>query len=1036
MPDERDLRKVCADAQAALSYLGTGGKWKRWGLITPKPLRGRLYLRNDVLVNGIGASDIERLQVVCDHLDGDFALEKLRSVWENVSAALPPGDRELSVATLKERLSALQQGLEYADACRSLGQAMTAENPPIPEPDWLEDEAKLWVKLIDAANVEDRHLEAIGFVDSATEPLKSLLDLHDAHPVIQVLMNAIKMRDATAYSEGYDRVVEIETTRSDQRYRISIEKALVEAVPGLVEAVDSSLDSAVWDDPFGVWEEAWHWAIAAAWLEKRSDHGYQQEVERKWHECGEHIRGLLTEAAALRAWRHFFDRLSVREANALRGWREAVRALGKGTGRSAKAATLRQAARNYLDECRDAIPIWIMPRYLVADMFDPAPGRYDLVIVDEASQLGIESLFLFYVAKKILVVGDDQQISPYGVGIPDQAIANLQQHFLTGIPHSHALSAQSSVYANAKIRFGSNIVLREHFRCMPEIIQFSNDLCYASNGTPLDPLRAYRGDRLKPLVLRHLPKGYRKGSSQHATNPPEAEAIVAQIAACIGDPRYVGCTMGVISLQGEEQARLIERTLLQKLNLEEIEARRLICGDAYAFQGDERNIIFLSMVAALGETRIVPLSNDAARHRFNVAVSRAQDQLWLFHTAGLDALKPSCMRYNLLKYMLEPARQSSNEENQRFESGLERDVFREITQKGFHVRTQVVVGDPTNYRIDLVVEGMKGRLAVECDGDEWHGLDRFEHDMARQRDLERAGWEFMRIRGGDFYCDKSQALDPLWTVLESRGIKPGGIDEAGAELPTPLATEPTEMRVVDPLGIDTPEPVDAAPENTVSSNPELPFEKDLTELDPIASSVDPSVPYVTFEGSAGPDPRSTSPGRVAEGLYQIIQREGPVLAKRAYDIYLHGCGISRMGGELKCALNKSLQHAIRKEVVIKEDEFGTGGLVDSIVRLPNMPRVVVRERGPRSFEEIPPSELQFVARRVLQDKKGEIEPGSDAHLRAVLDFFDLQRLTTQVGVRLLDILDRHYPYVDEMVDGIELKLSDAVIIDSNETTGE
>src|SRR5205807_552057 len=158
------------------------------------------------------------------------------------------------------------------------------------------------------------------------------------------------------------------------------------------------------------------------------------------------------------------------------------------------------------------------------------------------------------IAKKMVVVGDDQQISPYGVGIADEAIANIQHHYLEGVPHQHALSVQSSLYANAKIRFGENIVLREHFRCMPEIIQFSNDLCYASNGTPLDPLRAYTANRLMPLVR------------------------------------------------------------------------------------------------------------------------------------------------------------------------------------------------------------MQGRLAVECDGDQWHGPDRYEQDMARQRDLERAGWQFVRIRGGDFYRDRGKAM--------------------------------------------------------------------------------------------------------------------------------------------------------------------------------------------------------------------------------------------------------------------------------------
>ena len=79
--------------------------------------------------------------------------------------------------------------------------------------------------------------------------------------------------------------------------------------------------------------------------------------------------------------------------------------------------------------------------------------------------------------------------------------------------------------------------------------------------------------------------------------------------------------MGVINLQGDAQAKLIEHKFLETLEPEVIEQRRLICGDAYAFQGDERHIIFLSMVAAPGEGRIGVLSNDAARQRFNVAAS-------------------------------------------------------------------------------------------------------------------------------------------------------------------------------------------------------------------------------------------------------------------------------------------------------------------------------------------------------------------------------------------------------------------------------
>ena len=717
--------------------------------------------------------------------------------------------------------------------------------------------------------------------------------------------------------------------------------------------------------------------------------------------------------------------------------------MGKGTGRSAKLARLRREARRYMDECRDAIPVWIMPRYLVADMVEPFPSRYDLVIVDEASQLGIESLFLFFIARKIIVVGDDQQISPAGVGVDDKKVAGLQQHFLAGIPHQHALSPQSSLYANAKIRFNQNIVLREHFRCMPEIIQFSNDLCYASNGTPLDPLRAYPADRLDPLVLRYVSEGYREGKSHYAQNPPEAEAIVRQISACIEDPRYAGRTMGVISLQGEAQAKLIERLLLQAIEPEVIAGRRLICGDAYAFQGDERSVVFLSMVAAPG-TRIGALANDAARQRFNVAVSRAQDQLWLFHSAELDVLSRTCMRHTLLTYMHDPKRQETDENEQSFDSQFERAVYQQLTARGFHVRTNVSVGDPTNhrYRIDLVVEGMQGRLAVECDGDKWHGPDRYEQDMARQRDLERAGWQFARIRGSHFFRDPTAAMEPIWAELDRLGIKPGGIDRALADPPDP---KPLEFAVVPAAVFGGELNHGPPPENNETSHedpsagqgessPPQPPATAAPEGPEPAQSPEPAsrgdngaqtsgtsnrthrgilAPYVEFTGLAGPDPRNGSPARTAEGLRRIVEIEGPMVVKRVFDLYLRGCDIHRMGGLLRHLMSQALQLSVRRGQLILHDELGLDELSET-VRLKEGPKVLPRQRGPRDFDEIPPSELQLIARRIANAEGAE--PGSEDHMRRVLDALELKRLTSQVSTRLLDALTRRYSYVDEILD--------------------
>jgi very-short-patch-repair endonuclease len=984
-PETWDIKQVRGDVVAVYRHLREGGKWIEFGLYTPKAVKGRLYLRGPVTVDGLPADTAERLRIVCDHIDLILTLQALDLAWSDYGG-LPPGAQpKIRMAAIKEHVDIFAAALDYVQTCIHLGHVLGATTPAIPVPDWLNGEADEFLDLIGAAALDDRYRRATDEVTAWLRHLKAARDLHGVHPVVGAMVLAIERRDVGAYSHAHQHVQRIEQAARDIELGQTIEAIFSPAVPGLTGTVAASLDDAAWDIRFALWEDAWRWALADNWLTRRADAAYREQLWQRRQEADEDIRSLLSEAASLRAWTHFFTRLSAPEAGALRAWRETVRSMGKGTGRSARLERLRQEARQYMDQCRDAIPVWIMPRYLVAEMIDPTPGRYDFVIVDEASQLSIESLFLFYISRKMIVVGDDQQISPYGMGNHDRSIADLQYRYLNGVPFHNAFSAQSSLYGNAKIRFAQNVVLREHFRCMPEIIQFSNDLCYANNGTPLDPLRTYPGSRLKPLVVRHVADGNCAGG-EDSTNEAEADAILAQILACIADPRYAGRTMGVISLQGEAQAKLIENKLLQTLEPEVFEQRRLMCGDAYAFQGDERHIIFLSMVAAPGEARIGPLTTEQARQRFNVAASRAQDQLWLFHSIELDDLSPACMRHRLMSYMLNPGRTMADETRRRFESQFERDVFQVIADRGFHVRTQVCVGDPTShrYRIDLVVEGMQGRLAVECEGDRWHGPDRYEVDLARQRDLERAGWQIVRVRGGDFYRDRTKALEPLWRALDRLGIRPGGIDDAAEEPPLPAAgRHDAESEEVQALTADAGRPANGVDASATG------------EAGPAGALV---ADYVPFSGTAGPDPRTVTLGEVVDGLCRIIDAEGPMIARRAYDVYLSGCGIRRLGGELQGTMNRALATAIGQGRVISDNVTSRGGLIESTVRSEGAPAIRPRRRGPRSFDEIPPGELRAVAEHISAALN--LQPGSDEHLRAIVQAMDLPLMLAQVGEAL------------------------------------
>ena len=97
------------------------------------------------------------------------------------------------------------------------------------------------------------------------------------------------------------------------------------------------------------------------------------------------------------------------------------------------------------------------------------------------------------------------------------------------------------------------------------------------------------------------------------------------------------------------------------------------------------------------------------------------------------------------------------------------DVGNILIDRGYQVIPEYPV---IGYRIDLVVQGENARLAVECDGDQYHTLEKWEEDQVRERQLRRAGWEFWRVSGSSFYRYKERALDSLWGKLEELGIKP------------------------------------------------------------------------------------------------------------------------------------------------------------------------------------------------------------------------------------------------------------------------
>ncbi|MEW6280261.1 MAG: AAA domain-containing protein, partial [Candidatus Eremiobacterota bacterium] len=583
------------------------------------------------------------------------------------------------------------------------------------------------------------------------------------------LKKAATERDGTAFSAAWNRVVEL--SRHQERYerRRELLSRLTEAAPDWGNAVATRQPPHDQGRPPGDPVKAWkhkNWELALAAIGS-------EDLDELHKECAR-LRDALQESSVRfvenQAWAAQLRRTGVRQQQALVGWLDLMRKVGAGTGK--RAAELRATARESLTECRESVPVWIMPLSKVAESFQPGKSQFDVVILDEASQCDLRGLTALALGRQVLVVGDHQQVSPEGVGQAQHFAKALSDEFLSDIPNRELYDGTTSVYDLARQSFGGSLRLLEHFRSVPEIIAFSNALCYEYEVLPLR--EGYGVKVTPPTVAYHVANA----TSDRKVNEQEAMEVASLVVAATMQPEYAHCTMGVVSLVGDEQAKLIDRLLVQHLPLTEYRRRRIVCGNAAQFQGDERDVIFLSMVdAPEGEGQLAIRRSDVFIKRFNVAASRARDQMWVVHSIDPDQhLKTGDLRDMLIRFAREPATMAppQAEPEERAPTAPKGDfefhhkVAEWLQKAGYRVAVHKPVGA---YQLDLIVEGRGGRVAVKCYGESEYPPEKLVADIYREVVLSRMGWRFIRLRGSRYFLDPKAEMASLFAKLEELGLQ-------------------------------------------------------------------------------------------------------------------------------------------------------------------------------------------------------------------------------------------------------------------------
>ena len=293
----------------------------------------------------------------------------------------------------------------------------------------------------------------------------------------------------------------------------------------------------------------------------------------------------------------------------------------------------------------------------------------------------------------------------------------------------------------------------------------------------IKPLRDASGVQLRPHTIAYRVTG---SSRDGKINRQEALGVASLLTAAMEQPEYKKndagqpTSFGVVSLVGDEQALEIDNLLRRHISPDRYELHRLLCGNAAQFQGDERDVVFISLVDTAQRGPLSLRDQELFKQRFNVAASRARDQMWIVHSLSpQNDLKADDLRRQLIEHAQDPSRlmRALEEKENRTQSGFEREVMKLLSAAGYSVAPQWRVGA---FRIDLVVEGDGRRLAIECDGDRYHPLEKLPGDMDRQSVLERMGWIFTRIRGTEFFRNPERAMKPVFEKLELLEISPNG----------------------------------------------------------------------------------------------------------------------------------------------------------------------------------------------------------------------------------------------------------------------
>lgn len=643
--------------------------------------------------------------------------------------------------------------------------------------------------------------------------------------------------------------------------------------------------------------------------------------------------------------------------------------------------------RKLMGSCGDAIqklkPVFLMSPLSVAQFLTPGKMVFDMLVIDEASQIRPEdALGAVARAKQVVIVGDQQQLPPTNffnrLTSDDEETDEDMDAF--------SVTDMESILSLADLALPNQSMLTWHYRSLhPGLIAVSNKHFYRNElKLPPSTLMHSYADGMGVSMIKSPDNSYERGGPRGGTNLLEAKMIAEEVISFAR--KYPDKSLGVAAFSVKQRDLIRELVEIQFAKSPEVReffsdsrVEPFFVKNLESIQGDERDVIFISVGYGRSSDGILrksfgPLALAGGERRLNVLISRAKERVTVFSSITADDFtsEPGKVGLNAFREFLQYAEKGffdvAEETERDFDSDFEESVAVFLRNNGYEAKPQVGM---SGFFIDLGVVHPKNSASflcgIECDGATYHSSKSArERDRLRQSVLESRGWRIYRIWSTDWFYRRRNEEERLLDALHNMTL--GGY--APASSMTTLDEPAAGVHEVGSVAAPTPR-------------------QSTKHIEPFFTT------YVEHSEVRRTDlPLHEVPKTQIDSVTRrILEVEGPIheleVARRLAKIY----GFARTGSRIQEVAKKSLM----RQGAVRDGEFWWLSNAKILVRN----RSLVSSKTLLSAALLPPIEILEAAKHIVSEN---VRVSGAELSQAVAKAFGFQRVESDLRTTILGVI--------------------------------